>query len=54
MTFGVLPAFVMTVDHGQVAPAAAGVFGSKRGGMTPVGMIAGHGFVVAGVYSWRS
>lgn len=46
---------VVTVETGQVMLSAPGFFGSRWGGMTPVGMIVGHvvyGAVVALVYSW--
>jgi len=45
----------VSVEGGQVSLSAPGIFGSRWGGMTPVGMLAGHvvyGVVVAVVYSW--
>ena len=50
-------ASTVTVDGGQLALSAPGLFGAKWGGMTPVGLIVGHilyGVVVALVYSWLS
>jgi uncharacterized membrane protein YagU involved in acid resistance len=48
---------VITVDGGQLTISAPGLFGSKWGRMTPVGIVAGHlvfGVVVALVYTWLS
>lgn len=47
----------VTVEGGQVSLSAPGVFGTRWGGMTPIGMIAGHvvfGVVMALVYTWLS